>query len=188
MATITDRSNVQGIGTSGGRMADAADQNEDAITGEPGSHPVGAGLGAAVGGAAAGVGVGALGGPIGAAVGAVVGGVVGGLAGKEIAEEIDPTVEEAYWRHEYVNREYYDDDVAYSQLKPAYRHGWECRGRYADRSWDEAEADVRRDWETSEAGRQMAWERANRPVRDAWERLDCLFRPEDAGCGCNKPR
>ena len=73
------------------------DHHPDSITGEHGSHPVGAGLGAAAGGAATGAIAGALGGPIGAAVGAVVGGVAGGLAGKAMAEEIDPTVEAAYW-------------------------------------------------------------------------------------------
>ena len=74
------------------------DANPDAITGEPGSHPVGAGLGAAAGGAAAGAAAGVVGGPVGAAVGAVVGGIAGGLAGKGVAEQIDPTQEDAYWR------------------------------------------------------------------------------------------
>lgn len=40
-------------------------RNKDAITGEPGSHPVGAGVGAALGGAAAGDAAGLVGGPIG---------------------------------------------------------------------------------------------------------------------------
>src|SRR5688500_1459820 len=81
------------------------DRNEDPITGEPGSHPVGAGLGAAAGGAAAGAVAGAVGGPVGAAIGAVVGGVAGGLGGKAIAEHIDPTAEDAFWRDEYPNRD-----------------------------------------------------------------------------------
>jgi len=157
----------------------ARDENADAITGEPGSHPVGAGVGAAAGGAAAGIGAGAIGGPIGAAVGAVVGGVIGGLAGKEIAEEIDPTVEEAYWRHEYVNRDYYDDSVAYNDVKPAYRHGWESRCRHAGRSWDAAEADIRREWESSDYGKSMNWDRAHRPIHDAWDRVECIFTKSD---------
>jgi hypothetical protein len=161
--------------------ADAAkrDRNEDPITGEPGAHPVGVGLGAAAGGAAAGAAAGAVGGPVGAAVGAVVGGVAGGYAGKGIAEQIDPTAEDAYWRDEYRNRDYYDESVGYETIQPAYRHGWESRGRYADRSWDDAERDVRRDWETSQYNKSMNWEKVKRPARDAWDRIERAM-PGDA--------
>src|SRR4026209_2910603 len=83
------------------------DSNRDPLTGEKGSHPIGVaagGTGGAVAGAAIG---GAVGGPIGAAVGAAVGAVAGGLAGKGLAEVLDPTVEDKYWREEYKNRPYY---------------------------------------------------------------------------------
>lgn len=83
------------------RDLDERDANEDPITGEPGAHPVGAGLGAAAGGAAAGAAAGIVAGPVGTVAGAVIGGVAGGLAGKAIAEGIDPTTEEQYWRDEY---------------------------------------------------------------------------------------
>jgi phage tail tape-measure protein len=42
--------------------------------------------------------LGAAAGPAGVIAGAVVGGVIGGLAGKKAGEEINPTVEDAYWR------------------------------------------------------------------------------------------
>src|SRR5687768_6817048 len=95
----------------------AADRNEDPITGEPGSHPVGTGLGAAVGGAAAGAAAGAVGGPVGAVVGAVAGGVAGGLGGKALAENIDPTVESEYWRSNYSTRPYADKSIDYNHLE-----------------------------------------------------------------------
>ncbi|HEX6962441.1 MAG TPA: hypothetical protein VF175_11275 [Lacipirellula sp.] len=168
----------------------ARDRNEDAITGEPGSHPVGAGLGAAAGGAAAGAAAGAVGGPVGAAIGAVVGGVAGGYAGKGIAERIDPTAEEAYWRNEYPKRDYYEETVVFEDVQPAYRHGWESRGRYEDRTWEDAEIDVRRDWETSQANKSVTWEKVKRPVRDAWDRIDESVRGDDAGQNAspNRPR
>lgn len=147
------------------------DRNEDAITGEPGSHPLGAGLGAAAGGAAVGAAAGSVAGPVGTVVGAIAGGVAGGYAGKAIAEQIDPTAEDAYWRDEYPKRDYYDESVAYEDIQPAYRHGWESRGRYSDRTWDAAEPDVRRDWENSQHGKTLQWERARRPTRDAWDRI-----------------
>src|SRR5687767_11935979 len=91
----------------------AKDANRDPITGAPGAHPVGTGLGAAAGGAAAGAAVGSVAGPVGTAAGIVAGAVVGGLAGKGIAEKIDPTVEDAYWRENYRNRQYVDQGSSY---------------------------------------------------------------------------
>src|SRR3954451_24907539 len=89
---------------------DAPDRNPDAITGAPGSHPVGTGIGAAAAGAA-GAAIGSVvpgvGTVVGGAVGAVVGAVAGGLAGKGIAEAVNPTDEDAYWRDEYSRRPYY---------------------------------------------------------------------------------
>src|SRR5262245_49562667 len=99
------------------------DRNEDPISGEPGAHPVGVGIGTAAGGAAAGAAAGAVGGPIGAVIGAVAGGVAGGLVGKEVAEAIDPTVEEAYWREEYRNRDYVEHRAPFATYAPAYRYG-----------------------------------------------------------------
>lgn len=58
----------------------------------------------------------------------------------------------------------------WAEYEPAYRYGDTLRGdpRYAGRSWDEIEPDVRRDWEGSHPG--SAWERFKDSVRHAWER------------------
>ena len=149
------------------------DANRDPITGEPGAHPIGAGLGAAAGGAAAGAAAGAVAGPVGAAVGAVVGGVAGGLAGKEVAEHIDPTRESAYWRENYKSRDYYDDSVTYDEIEPAYQHGWESRARYPGKKFDEVEPQLQEDW-NSKTNRELAWERARLASRDAWDRIEKL--------------
>jgi hypothetical protein len=155
--------------------------NPDAITGEHGSHPVGSGLGAAAGGALAGIGLGAVAGPVGAAIGAVIGGVAGGLAGKSVAEAIDPTVEDAYWRDEYPRREYFDEDVSYEEIQPAYRYGWEARTRYEGRTWEQAQADLRREWEAEQAERVPGtWEDAQRPIRDAWDRAEARLAEQKA--------
>ena len=149
-----------------------ADSNPDPITGAPGAHPVGVGVGTAVGGAAAGAAVGAMAGPVGTVVGAVVGGVAGGLAGKGIAESIDPTTEDAYWRENYANRSYYDQsDDLHDDYAPAYRHGWESRSRYHDRSWDQAESDIQKGWESAKANSRLTWEKAKHATRDAWDRV-----------------
>jgi len=156
------------------------DTNPDPITGEPGAHPLGAGLGAAAGGAAAGAAAGAVAGPIGAAAGAVIGGIAGGLAGKGIAEQIDPTVEDNFWREQYPTRDYYDDDVQYDVYAPAYRHGWESRAKYQDRSWAEVEPQLQKDWETRRStDSDLRWEKARRASRDAWDRIERAL-PGDA--------
>lgn len=149
-----------------------ADANRDPISGEAGSHPVGTGLGTAMGGAAAGMAAGAVGGPVGAAIGAVAGGIAGGYAGKAAAEAIDPTEEQAYWEENYAGRPYFEEDVPYDTYAPAYRYGWESRTKYADRSYNDVEAELQREWWESENNDQLEWEKAQPAVRDAWDRID----------------
>ena len=149
-----------------------AEPNRDPITGEPGAHPVGPGIGAAAAGAAAGVMGGAVAGPIGAAVGAVIGGVAGGLAGKGIAESIDPTAEDAYWRESYATRPYYDKAASYDDYQPAYRYGWESRVRHAGRHWVDVENDLSRDWDKSKTTSRLSWDQAKHATRDAWDRIE----------------
>jgi hypothetical protein len=66
-----------------------------------------------------------------------------GLAGKGVAEKIDPTVEDAYWRENYTTRPYYKKGATYETYQPAYRTGYEGRTRYTGRSFEEAETDLR---------------------------------------------
>src|SRR3954452_24037282 len=87
--------------------------NPDPITKAPGAHPVGTGIGAAAGGAAgvggaiaAGAAAGSVAGPVGTAVGAAVGAGAGELIGKGVAEAVNPTEEDQYWRSNYANRPY----------------------------------------------------------------------------------
>ena len=44
---------------------------------------------------------------------AAVGAIVGGLAGKGVAEMVDPTAEDAYWREHYKDRTYAADGSSY---------------------------------------------------------------------------
>jgi uncharacterized protein YcfJ len=147
------------------------DANRDPITDAPGAHPVGVGVGAA-GAGAAGALIGSVAGPVGTAVGAVVGAVAGGLAGKGVAEAVNPTAEDAYWREEYRNRPYYDAGTTYDEYAPAYRYGWESRGRYAGKKYDEVESDLGRDWDRFKGKSNLKWERAKMATRDAWHRLE----------------
>jgi hypothetical protein len=155
------------------------DANRDPITGAPGAHPVGTGIGAA-GGAAAGAAIGAVGGPIGAGIGLAAGAVVGGLAGKAVAERIDPTVEDRYWRENYPSRTYAERDVPYEEYQPAYRTGYEGYGRHAGRPYDEVEPELQRDYEASKGQSKLEWEKARLAARDAWHRVEHEYPVEPA--------
>jgi uncharacterized protein (TIGR02271 family) len=145
------------------------DTNPDPITGAPGSHPVGTGVGAA-GAGAAGAAIGSMAGPVGTVVGAVVGAVAGGYAGKGVAETIDPTAEDAYWRENYKTRPY-AKGADYNDFAPAYRYGVESRQRYAGKNFDEVETHLRTDWDRTHGKAGMAWDKAKMAVRDSWDRL-----------------
>ncbi len=148
-----------------------ADANRDPITGAPGSHPVGTGVGAALGGAASGAVAGTVVGPLGTVIGAAIGAIVGGYAGKGVAEAIDPTVEDAYWRENFRTRPYAENGSSFEQYGPAYRYGVDSFGRYPDRSFEAAEPDLSRGWDTVRGTSSLDWERARHATRDAWNRL-----------------
>ena len=164
------------------------DANPDPITGAPGSHPVGTGVGAVGGGIAGTVAGAALAGaatgaamtgpaaPIGGVIGAVIGAVAGGLAGKGVAETVNPTEEDAYWRENYKHRPYYESGRAYDDYRPAYEYGWETRGKYAGRKFEDVESDLRRDWE-GRGSKAMSWDKARDVTRDAWARVDSESAP-----------
>ncbi|MFA6241592.1 MAG: hypothetical protein WC655_11710 [Candidatus Hydrogenedentales bacterium] len=150
------------------------DANRDPITGAPGAHPVGTGVGAAAGGAA-GAAIGAVAGPISAGVGLVVGAVVGGLGGKGVAEMIDPTIEDAYWREEYSRSPYVESGVSYENYRPAYRTGYEGYTRYPGKKYEDVETDLQRDYEKSRGNSTLPWEKAKDATRDAWHRVENAF-------------
>ena len=102
------------------------DDNPDPITGAPGAHPVGTGLGAAAGGVIAGAAAGTVAGPVGAVAGAAVGAIVGGLAGKGVAEGVNPSDEDAYWRANFEREPYYLAGYGFDDYAPAYRLGYDA--------------------------------------------------------------
>ncbi len=156
------------------------DANLDPITGAPGAHPIGTGMGA-TGGGAAGAAIGAVGGPIGAGIGLVAGAVAGGLGGKGVAEMIDPTVEDTYWREAYSSSPYVENGASYEIYRPAYRTGYEGYTRYPDKTYEEAESDLRRDYEESGGNATLPWDKAKYAVRDAWNRVHTAFSDDQNG-------
>jgi hypothetical protein len=144
-------------------------RNEDPITGEPGSHPVGVGVGT-TGGAATGAAIGAAAGPVGAVIGAVVGGLVGAAAGKAGAEALNPTEEATYWRENHSRQEYSSPEDRYEDYEPAYRAGYEGTSKYS--SYEEAESDLERNWDKIRGDSQLQWQKAKNAVRAGWHRIE----------------
>ncbi|CAN5209256.1 hypothetical protein BH20VER2_BH20VER2_13350 [soil metagenome] len=158
-------------------------KNPDPLTGAPGARQVATGVGAA-GGGLTGAAVGAaVGGPVGAAVGAVIGGVAGGYAGKGVAEAIDPTVEDKYWREHHSEQEWADENSTYEQYEPAYRAGYEGLRKYPDREYEEVEPELQRDYEASEANQVVPWARARPALKASWRRVVGIYGPRDRARG-----
>ena len=153
------------------KSLDGKSANRDPISGTPGAHPVGTGVGAVLGGAAAGAATGTVAGPVGTAIGAAVGAIVGGLAGKGVAESIDPTREDAYWRENYKGRPYVDSSLTFDDYGPAYGYGVASYGTYEGRSFDDVEPELSRGWSTARGKSSLSWDRAKDASRDAWHRL-----------------
>jgi hypothetical protein len=153
--------------------------NRDPLTKTPGAHPLGVGAGAAAAGSAGAAIGGAVGGPVGAVVGAAIGAVAGGLGGKGMAESVNPTVEDTYWRNEFINRPYVAKGSTYETYQPAYRYGWESRVLHGNKPYDEVEPTLESGWHSARGTSSMAWPEAKGAVRDAWHRVERAI-PGDA--------
>jgi hypothetical protein len=70
-------------------------------------------------------------------------------------------------------------DSAYAMYQPAYRIGYEGRGRYPGKTFEEVEADLKRDYERTSGSTGLSWERAKNATRDAWHRVEKAL-PGDA--------
>jgi hypothetical protein len=148
------------------------DPNRDPLTGKPGSHPVGTAAGAVAGAVAAGAAAGTLAaGPVGTAIGAAIGAVAGGLAGKGIAEMIDPTVEDRYWKDNYSSRDYVPAGASFNDYGPAYRYGYETYPKYSGKRFDDVESDLSRDWDRMKGTSRLNWSEAKYATRDSFQRV-----------------
>lgn len=152
--------------------------NPDPITSAPGAHPVGVGVGAAGGGAAAAAAGAAIGAaisgpaaPIGAVIGAVAGAVAGGYAGKGVAESVNPTEEDAFWRENHKSRSYVDQTTDYDRdLAPAYRAGYTAAPQHRGHKFEDVEGNLSQNWDKAKGQSRLGWDKAKHATRDAYQR------------------
>jgi phage tail tape-measure protein len=130
-------------------------------------------------GAAAGTAIPGVGNAVGAVIGAVVGGAAGAVAGQQIARHIDPKVEDEYWRANHGTQPYASGS-SYDEYQPAYRYGWESRGRHpVDRRFNDVERDLEQGWSSARGNSSLTWDRAKHASRQAWDRVERAL-PGDA--------
>ena len=89
-----------------------------------------------------------------------------------IADLLDPTAEEAYWRENFETQPYYESGYSYDDYHPAYRTGWEGRARHEGRSFDEVERELQMEYERQRGKSRLAWDRCRHAARAAWDRFD----------------
>jgi hypothetical protein len=132
---------------------------------------VGEGAGSFLGGVT-GAAFGIAGGPVGLVIGAIAGAVGGWWAGHGVADAFTDRDQEAYRAH-------YDSspdriaDRTYDQVTPAYAAG-HLAGRnpeYANRPWEEIEADLQRGWTDDVAKRHGQWPAVRPYARAAFDRV-----------------
>ena len=106
----------------------------------------------------------------------------GGLAGKGVAESIDPTVEDAYWRDNYASRPYADTDWPTTNIAPLISTVGNP-GQPSFQSWDQAERELEQGWHNAKYKTKLGWDKAKLAARDAWERVDsnCTTRSSRSG-------
>jgi hypothetical protein len=84
----------------------------------------------------------------------------------------DWTTEESFWREHYRTRPYVQPNRSFDDYRPAYRYGFESANRIGtDRSWTDAEPELRSGWDRYEGRSQSTWEEVKESVRDAWDRI-----------------
>jgi hypothetical protein len=101
-------------------------------------------------------------------VGAAAGAVIGGLAGKGVAEMIDPTAEEAYWR-KLREPSWHRQGATFDDYGPAYRYGG-ASNTVLERLED-AEPELMRDWDRAKGTSRLTWDNAKHATRDSWQRV-----------------
>ena len=144
--------------------------NQDPLTKEPGSHPIGTTIGAAGAGALGAVAGAIAMGPIGAVVGGALAAGVGGAVGHEAAEvanptyySIEPTLKERFPDRDYGQGRQFED------YQDAYIFGARERERYNNEPWrDELDADLERRWDEEHRNGQLAYRDARPAIRDSW--------------------
>ncbi|CAN1213332.1 hypothetical protein TUMEXPCC7403_24215 [Tumidithrix helvetica PCC 7403] len=87
--------------------------------------------------------------------------------------KISTNFDDNHWRQNYGSCLYIEKGSCYENYQSAYQIGHEGYDRYPDKSFDEAELELKLDYEALSAqkgGISFDWDKAKDAVRDAWDR------------------
>ena len=111
-------------------------------------------------------------GAIGTAAG-IAAGTAAALAGKTRGQaperKVEPANEELYWREHFAGEPYVEAAYQFDDYLPAWRTGWEGRGKYGGREFDEVLRDLEGDFYWNRGKSRLTWQQAMPAVRAAWE-------------------
>jgi hypothetical protein len=89
--------------------------------------------------------------------------------------KITPDMDDSTYYHSHYESTYAASGTGYDDVAPAYRYGNEMRSSdtYRDRSWDDAEGDLKNDWHSKYGAHDepSAWERIKAAVRHGWDTM-----------------
>lgn len=85
------------------------------------------------------------------------------------ARAINPTAEEAYWRHAFKNEPYYKADLSYEDYSPAYRVGYTGPVR-REGDFQSLEDTLQQDFQRIRGRSRLNWSEARQATRAAWDR------------------
>ena len=110
-------------------------------------------------------------GAIGTAAG-IAAGTAAALAGKNPErKKVEPANEELYWREHFAAEPYVETAYQFEDYLPAWRTGWEGRGKYAGRGFDEVLRDLEGDFYWNRGKSRLTWQQAVPAVRAGWEHV-----------------
>ena len=132
----------------------------------------------------AGMGRGTVVSPVGVAARLAADVTVGGLADTEMAESVDPTEEDTYWRDCYAREWYYEPGRTYDDYRPAYEFGLTCWNSGAG-AFDTVEPELENKWNRHRGTSGLDWAAARHATRAAWDRAGNASTYESAPDTCS---
>ena len=95
------------------------------------------------------------------------------LVGKARSEPrtAEPANEELYWREHFAAEPYVEAAYQFEDYLPAWRTGWEGRGKYPGRNFDDVLRDLEGDFYWNRGQSRLTWQQAMPAVRAGWEHV-----------------
>ena len=85
---------------------------------------------------------------------------------------LDFAAEDRFWRENHGKSSYATKEDVYDDYAPAYRTGYEGRGRFTGKRFEDVETDLKTSYESIKGKSKLGWEKAKSAARAAWDRVE----------------